>query len=293
MDFAARLHELQPCVARAKAAVQAAAAESHDRLKQRVDDREPELDQAVAAAEDGLAVEAQDRWAQAMADAIDRENAVKTKIRKRARAVDAAVAAKAADWADADAAAATRTPRLDGALRRVSRAAADWKPWIGTAAVLALTGGRRGRRAADYDLASTTVSSAVVNLVLKPIGGRRRPDHPRYQVPIFRRVAMRRSPSFPSGHAAAGAAFATGVGSTMPHAGIPLGAAAALVAYPRVPPGMHHPADVVGGSVAGTAQAQFVIAAVAGGRRRPRRASSLSPIEMPSGGSARAAPPRG
>ena len=73
MDFAARLHELQPRVARAKAAVQAAAAESHDRLKQRVDDREPELDQAVAAAEDGLAVDAQDRWAQAMAEATDRE----------------------------------------------------------------------------------------------------------------------------------------------------------------------------------------------------------------------------
>jgi hypothetical protein len=106
MDFATKLQELEQRVGRAKAAAQAAATEPHDRLKQRIDERERELDEAVVAAEDRLAVDAQDRWAQALADAADRRNAVKAKIKKRARAVDAVVAAKEADWADADAAAA-------------------------------------------------------------------------------------------------------------------------------------------------------------------------------------------
>ena len=80
------------------------------------------------------------------------------------------------------------------------------------------------------------------------------------------------STSFPSGHAAAATAFATGVGSTLPQVGIPLGAAAALVAYSRVHTGVHYPADVIAGSVAGTALAQVATAALDGGRRRPRRA---------------------
>ena len=170
------------------------------------------------------------------------------------------------DVAVFSAVAATQTPWLDGALRHVSRAADHWKPWIGTAAVLALTGGTRGRRAAVNGLASTALSSAVVNLVLKPLAGRHRPDRPRYQVPISRRVAMPQSTSFPSGHAAAGAAFAAGVGGTMPQAGLPLAAAAMLVAYSRVHTGVHYPADVVVGSLVGTAMAQLVVAV---GRRRP------------------------
>jgi membrane-associated phospholipid phosphatase len=167
--------------------------------------------------------------------------------------------------------ASTPTPQLDGALRRVSRAADHWKLWIGMAAVLALTGGARGRRAAVNGLASTALSSAVVNLVLKPVAGRRRPGRAGYQVPIERRVSMPGSTSFPSGHAAAATAFATGVGSALPQVGIPLGAAAALVAYSRVHTGVHYPADVVAGSVAGTALAQVATAALEVRRRRPSR----------------------
>ena len=130
----------------------------------------------------------------------------------------------------------------------------------------------RGRRAAVNGLASTALSSAVVNLVLKPVADRRRPGRAGYQVPIDRRVSMPGSTSFPSGHAAAATAFATGVGSTLPQVGIPLGAAAALVAYSRVHTGVHYPADVIAGSVAGTALAQIATAALDGGRRRHRRA---------------------
>ena len=83
---------------------------------------------------------------------------------------------------------------------------------------------------------------------------------------ISRRVAMPQSTSFPFGHSAAGAAFAAGVGGTMPQAGLPLAAAATLAAYSRVHTGVHYPADVVVGSLVGTAMAQLVVAV---GRRRP------------------------
>lgn len=184
------------------------------------------------------------------------------------------------DVAVYSAVAATPTPRLDVALRRISSAADHSKLWIGTAAVLGIVGGPRGRRAAVNGLASTALSAAVVNLVLKPLADRRRPDRPRYEVPVVRRVSMPRSTSFPSGHAASGAAFATGVASALPQIGIPLGAAAALVAYSRVHTGVHYPADVIAGSVAGTALAQIAVAAVEGVRgHRPTSTSTLSPID--------------
>jgi membrane-associated phospholipid phosphatase len=164
--------------------------------------------------------------------------------------------------------AATPTPELDRVLRRVSRAADHWKLWLGSAAALATVGGPRGRRSAVNGVAAMVVSSAVVHLALKPLGGRRRPDRVQHQVPITRQVSMPISTSFPSGHAASAAAFATGVASAFPEAGIPLGGAAALVAYSRVHTGVHYPGDVIVGFVTGTALAQLVVAALA---RRPHR----------------------
>ena len=65
------------------------------------------------------------------------------------------------------------------------------------------------------------------------------------------------SRSFPSGHAAAAFAFATGVGHESLAAAVPLRALAVLVAYSRVHTGVHYPADVLAGAVMGTALAQF------------------------------------
>jgi membrane-associated phospholipid phosphatase len=164
--------------------------------------------------------------------------------------------------------AATPTPELDRFFRRVSRAADHWKLWLGSAAVLAIAGGSRGRRSAVNGVAAMAVSSAVVHLALKPLGGRRRPDRARHQVPMARHVSMPTSTSFPSGHAASAAAFATGVASAFPEAGILLSAAAALVSYSRVHTGVHYPVDVIAGSVAGTTLAQLVVAALDRGRNR-------------------------
>ncbi len=117
--------------------------------------------------------------------------------------------------------AATPTPTLDRAFRRLSRAADHSKLWLASAALLAATGGAGGRRAAVNGLAATGLTSAVVNLVLKPLGRRRRPDRDLHRVPVARQVEMPRSTSFPSGHSASAFAFATGVASAVTGGGHP------------------------------------------------------------------------
>jgi undecaprenyl-diphosphatase len=164
--------------------------------------------------------------------------------------------AKRVDIALYAAIAQTRTPSLDRAMARLSHAANFSRLSLASAAVLAATGGPTGRRAAARGLASVAVTSGVVNLVAKPLGDRRRPDRAGEQVPVARHVPMPASTSFPSGHAAAAFAFATGVGHVLPPAAIPLQALAALVAYSRVHTGVHYPADVVAGALIGTTLAQ-------------------------------------
>lgn len=166
--------------------------------------------------------------------------------------------------------AATPTPSLDRWFRRLSRAADHSKLWVGGAAALATAGGRPGQRAAVNGLASVAVSSAVVNMLLKPLSRRRRPDRRTNKVASSRLVAMPRSTSFPSGHAASAFAFATGVGIALPRAGLPLTTTAALVAYSRIHTGVHYPSDAIAGSVIGAGLAPTVVAAL--DRRRSMRA---------------------
>jgi membrane-associated phospholipid phosphatase len=151
----------------------------------------------------------------------------------------------------------TPTPALDRAMARLSRAADYSRLSLVSAAVLAATGGRRGQRAATLGLASVGVAATIVNLGLKPLGRRRRPDRAVQRVPVARHVRMPSSTSFPSGHSATAFAFATGVGQVLPLAAIPLRALAALIAYSRVHTGVHYPGDVVAGALTGTALAQL------------------------------------
>jgi membrane-associated phospholipid phosphatase len=158
--------------------------------------------------------------------------------------------------------AGTDTPRLDQAMRQLSRAADYSKLSITAGAMLALGGGERGRQAALSGLASVAATAAVVNLVVKPIGRRARPDRAAGEVPADRHVRMPASRSFPSGHTAAAVAFASGVGRVLPLAGLPLHALAALVGYSRVHTGVHYPGDVLGGAVLGTMIADATAAAI-------------------------------
>jgi len=162
--------------------------------------------------------------------------------------------------------AGTPTPRLDSALRRLSHAANYSRLSIASGALLATAGGPRGRRAAVTGLASVAATSAFVNVVVKPLGRRSRPDRAGEEVPAARHVRMPASRSFPSGHTAAAVAFAGGVGSVLPAAGIPLHTLAALVAYSRVHTGVHYPGDVLAGAVIGAMVADVTAGALGAGR---------------------------
>jgi membrane-associated phospholipid phosphatase len=159
---------------------------------------------------------------------------------------------EAVDQAAYDAVAGTATPRLDRLMVGASNAANFSRLWLVTAAVMAASGGGRGRRAACQALLAIAVTSAVTNLVLKPVAGRQRPSRSDGRAGSdSRRVRRPVSTSFPSGHAASAFAFASAAGQAAPQARLPLHVAAATVAYSRVHTGVHYPSDVATGAIIG------------------------------------------
>jgi diacylglycerol kinase family enzyme/membrane-associated phospholipid phosphatase len=153
-------------------------------------------------------------------------------------------------------AARAHTPILDKVLPRLTHAADHGLIWLGAAGVLAVTG-TRGRRAALRGLTSLGVASAIVNGPFKYATRRERP--PIVDVPQLRLLAAQpRTTSFPSGHSASAAAFATGVALEAPIIGIPVGLAALGVAYGRVHTGVHYPGDVLVGVACGVTAALVV-----------------------------------
>jgi membrane-associated phospholipid phosphatase len=158
--------------------------------------------------------------------------------------------------------AATPTPALDRGVRRLTAAADYSRVSMAAAAGLALTRGSRGRRAAFMGLASVAVTSTVVNVALKPLTRRRRPDRETRGVPSIRHVPMPASRSFPSGHTASAFAFATAVGHVLPSEAVVLRALAAAVGYSRIHAGVHWPGDVLLGGLVGTSTAQLTVYAV-------------------------------
>lgn len=167
----------------------------------------------------------------------------------------------------------TPTPRLDGLFRRLSTAANRSGLWLGIAAGLALLGGSRGRRAAADGVLAIGMTSASVNLGIKPLARRRRPARVDSAGFKDRYVPMPVSSSFPSGHAASASAFATAVSRELPGVSVPIGLLASAVAYSRVHTGVHYPGDVVIGSVIG-AGAAATVGASQGLRRRRQDARS-------------------
>jgi membrane-associated phospholipid phosphatase len=165
--------------------------------------------------------------------------------------------------------ASASTPALDVPVRRLSNAANNSRLWLGIAAGLAIAGGPRGRRAALTGTVAIGVTSALVNLGVKSLYARQRPDRAGAGVPDQRHVPMPSSSSFPSGHSAAGFAFASAVGRELPWLGSGLRFAAAAVAYSRVHTGVHYPGDTVVGSLIGAGTGQAVAGVMDRRRRKP------------------------
>jgi len=176
----------------------------------------------------------------------------------------------AVDRAVYDAIARAPTPSLDDPLRRLSNAANGSRLWLAIAAILAVVGGKRGRRAAIEGVIAIGVTSASVNLVAKSVATRPRPDRADPATFVGRDIAMPASSSFPSGHAASAFAFAYAVGRHVPILALPIRLLAGCVAYSRVHLGVHYPVDVAVGSIAGSGIAAMVASAGDGIAERRR-----------------------
>jgi membrane-associated phospholipid phosphatase len=189
----------------------------------------------------------------------------------------------AVDRAVFAAVAATPTPSLDAPVRRRSDAANNSVLWLVIAAGLGALGGPAGRRAAVRGTLAIGVTSPLVNLAAKSAWSRRRPDRADVGVPEGRNVRMPGSASFPSGHAAAGFAFATAVGRDQPWLGMALRFLAAAVAYSRVHTGVHYPGDAVIGALVGAGTGQAVAGTVDRLASARRLASGRSAGARPDG----------
>lgn len=160
------------------------------------------------------------------------------------------------DAADRDlyaAIAAAPAARLDEPVRRLSQAANYSRIWMIIAAALFVLGGPPGRRAALRGLLAVGITSAAVNIAIKAVHPRERPDRAGARVPSSRQVVMPASTSFPSGHSASAFAFAAAAGQSVPRIRRPLHVLAGAVAYSRVHTGVHYPGDVLVGSIIGAA----------------------------------------
>lgn len=178
----------------------------------------------------------------------------------------------AVDRAVYQAVAVTPTPHLDDAFRQLSEAANYSRLWLGMGAAIATFGGRHGRWVALEGVLAIGATSATVNLGIKPIAHRRRPDRPDPAPFEARVVPMPESSSFPSGHSASAFAFAYTVGRHYPGLAVPIRMLASGVAYSRVHTGVHYPGDVVLGSILGAGTAA-VVAAACDRQYRSRKAS--------------------
>jgi hypothetical protein len=107
VDFSTQLDDLQQRAAEAKSSAQAAVSESRDQLRQRIDQARVDVNLAGKDARqhvDAATDRARSKWAQLKADTVAKLDDVEAKMDRRADQLDAKVAARQADGAEADAA---------------------------------------------------------------------------------------------------------------------------------------------------------------------------------------------
>ena len=167
-----------------------------------------------------------------------------------------------------DTVAARHWPGADPFLPRLSRSATHGVLWFATATALAATRSPKARRAAARGAASLALASATINTLGKR--SVRRPRPLLDSVPQIRQ--LRRQPittSFPSGHSASAAAFATGVALESRPLGAAVAPVAAAVVVSRVYTGVHFPLDVLAGAALGVGAAVAVRGLVPARDQRP------------------------
>ncbi|MCF3134134.1 bifunctional phosphatase PAP2/diacylglycerol kinase family protein [Streptomyces olivochromogenes] len=174
-------------------------------------------------------------------------------------------------------------PGAEPVLPRLSRSANHGVLWFATAAAMAAVRTPRARRAAARGIASLSLASLTINTVGKR--SVRRPRPVLDPVPAVRH--LKRQPittSFPSGHAASAAAFATGVALESPAWGAVVAPLAFSVAMSRVYTGVHFPSDVLAGAALG-AGAAFAVRGLVPTRAQvtpPARPRAVAPA-LPDG----------
>lgn len=145
-------------------------------------------------------------------------------------------------------------PAGEPVLPRLSLSANHGVLWFATAAAVAASRTPRARRAAARGITSLSLASFAINTIGKRTVRRARPVLD--PVPLGRQ--LKRQPittSFPSGHAASAAAFATGVALESPAWGAVVAPIAFSVAASRVYTGVHFPSDVLAGAALGACAA--------------------------------------
>ena len=143
------------------------------------------------------------------------------------------------------------SPILDRVLPRLSWAADHSVLWLAIATGLGATRNKWARRAALRGVASIAIASATTNVAAKGLARRARPGH---EIPILRQlIRVPKTTSFPSGHSASAAAFATGIALETPRLAVPVAGLALAVGASRVVAGVHYPSDVLAGFAIGTA----------------------------------------
>ncbi|WP_093607274.1 bifunctional phosphatase PAP2/diacylglycerol kinase family protein [Streptomyces indicus] len=170
-------------------------------------------------------------------------------------------------------------PGADPLLPMLSRSANHGVLWFAAAGALALTRSPRARRAAARGLASLALASGTVNTLGKRAVRRARPL--RDDVPLIRQLKHQPiTTSFPSGHSASAAAFATGVALESRRWGAVVAPVAGAVALSRVYTGVHYPTDVLAGAALGVGAA-FAVRGLVPTRdqiRAPGRPHAEAPV---------------